>query len=92
MANLNLYRPSSNWYMRIVRFDDELVWDFTAGALSSGPGWGNSYVVLTFNSHIGGHPVDLPGLPKGKYDLLYYDAASPDPSDEVLFGQEWVVL
>lgn len=92
MANLNLYRASSNWYMRIVRPKDRLVWDYTAGGLSSGPGWGSSYVVLTFNSHIGGYPIDLPNLPNGVYDLLYYNAASPGPGDEVLFGQEWTVL
>lgn len=92
MANYGFYRASSNWYMRIVRLTDKLVWDFTAGALSSGPGWGNSYVVLTFNSHMGGHPIDLPNLPKGRYDLLFYNAVSPSVSDEVKFGDNWVVL
>lgn len=92
MANFNFYRVSANWYMRIVRPNDSLVWDFTAGALSAGPGWGDSYTVLTFSAHLGGHPINLPDLPKGRYELLYYDAAVPAEGDEVLYGEYWNVL
>lgn len=92
MANFNLYRVSANWYMRIVRPNDSLVFDFTANALSAGLSYGDSYQVQVFSDHIGGHPINLPVLPKGRYELLFYDAAAPAVGDEVLYGRYWNIL
>ncbi len=81
------YRGSSNWYMRIVHVKTGKVWDYLVGALSATVVWVNSYTVLTFSVTIGGHVVEMPvGLPDGRYDLLFYNAASPSSSDTLEVG------
>lgn len=88
MANFNLYRPDTNWYMRIVRPSDGFVYDTDAAAMAAAPTWANSVVSLTFSAAINGYPITIPaGVPDGNYELQFYDAAVPAEGDEVLYGE-----
>lgn len=89
MSGFNFYRAQDNWYLRIVRQSDNAIWDETAGAISLGPSYVDSVIVLVWNTLAECYVVDLPDLPVDEYDLLFYNAASPASGDEVLYGQEY---
>ncbi len=92
MANFNFYRAEANWYIRIIRQDDNAVYDNAAGAFAAAPTWANSSIVLTWNAVIEGYPVVLPELAPSVYDIVFYDNATPASGDIVEYGQEWSVL
>ena len=70
MVDFILYRAQANWYMRIIRMEDQAVYDSAAGAMSMGPSWADSVITLAWNSIIGGYEVDLPDVPAGgEYDI-----------------------
>ncbi len=82
------YRPSANWYMRIIRFGDAAVWNRSTGAFSASTPWANSALILTHSAIVGGHPVTLSSaLPVGSYDVLFYNAATPADSDALQVGK-----
>jgi hypothetical protein len=83
MAHFNLYKSSANWYVRIVHARTGKIWDNVASVFSLTPTWANTAIALTFSQYIGGHPVTIPALPTGDYDLLFYDAAAPASTDTV---------
>ncbi len=89
MATFNLYRPQENWYMRIVRPLDGYIYDVNAGAMAVAPSWANSVVALSWSTVPNCYPVNVPTLPNGTYDLLFYNEVSPAEGDEVLYGQEY---
>jgi hypothetical protein len=93
MAHLNLYRPDENWYMRVVRQSDGYVYNANSGAFEVNTSWVNSVVTLTYSEVIGGYSVTVPtACVNGKFDLLFYNAASPLSSDESQYGEEYVDL
>ena len=89
MATFNFYRSQENWYMRIVRPLDGQIYDANAVAMAAAPSWANSVVTLVWDTATNCYPVNVPTLPNGRYDLLFYNAASPAAGDEVKYGQEY---
>jgi len=91
MIHFNFYRPESNFYMRLVHVASGKVWDDFLDILSDDPEiiWVNSAIVLSYSSVIGGYPITLPNrLPQGDYDVLFYESATPQESDEVVTGKK----
>lgn len=88
MAHFNLYKSSANWYFRIVQTRTGKIWDNVASVLSLTPAWADTAIALTFSQHIGGHPITLPALPTGDYDVLFYDAAAPAYTDTVVVAKK----
>jgi len=70
--------------MRLVRVSDCKIWDNTNSELSSTPTYSDTVITLTRNTYVNGIPVTIPAtLPSGKYDMLFYDIATPTNTDEV---------
>ena len=91
MATFNFYRPEDNWYVRIVRASDGFIWDQNGGVMAASPSWANSILTMSWDSTIKAYPVNVPTLPLGDYDILFYNAVSPADTDEIQYGQEYSV-
>ena len=91
-ASIVYYAGSTaNAYARIVSLSPLQVWDDDSDALADSPTWTNSAITLTHDSDVGGFPFAFPDdLPDGKYDVVFYENASPDDADEVKYGEPGV--
>ena len=88
MNQFIFYRSSDNWYLRLVNFRNDKVWDNSNRRFSTTTLWDHSVISLTYNSIIGGHPVIFPSsLPVGVYDILFYNSANPSVSDSIEVGK-----
>ncbi len=87
--DLVIYRKMTNPYVRFVLFNAGQIWDVANSELSATPTYGDTDVQLTAdNTYIGGTPVKIPlNLPAGVWDMLFYDAATPAVTDDVIIAK-----
>lgn len=88
----NVYGSYSNFYYRLVRFEDKLVWDNSNSVLSAAPTFSNTCIAVTIDQYVGGFPIDLPStLPNGEYDFIYYDSATTVCTDVPVGGFRMII-
>lgn len=88
MIHFIFYRTISNWYMRLILVSDGMVWNKVTNTLGATTSWINSSLILEHNATIGGHKISLPtSLPRGEYDVLFYNAANPTIADDLQVGK-----
>jgi hypothetical protein len=85
------YTPLVNPVVRFVRVIDALVWDNVAQEGSFTTAWADSAISYPKNAVAGGIPINIPNLPAGDWDALFYDSASPADTDPLDFAKriEW---
>lgn len=88
MADIIIYASLSNPYAQIIEVSTGKVWDVTNGVLAAAPTYTDTAITMTVNSYYNGYPITMPAtLPKGVFDLIIKENASPANSDSTTIGK-----
>ncbi len=90
MSDFIFYPSEADWYIRIIRVRDYYIYDNNSGLMDASPTWGNSAIILVWDSEIEGYPVSLPTLDSSDYDILFYDNASPTSGDTTQYIERYI--
>lgn len=88
MILATLYRATGfDYYFRIVRKLDGIIYDNDSDELAAAPSWANSAIAMPEVSDKGQYPITIPDdVPAGNYDVVVYVGAAPANTDEREIG------
>ncbi len=89
MTHLIIYAFLTNPYYQLVNVRNNTIWNFSSLALEAAPSpYTDSKTALSKNTAYNGYPITLPAkLPKGDYDLIVKESASPVVTDQVTLAK-----
>jgi len=86
------YQALTDPVVRFVEVGSGKQWDDENSELALKPTYGDTAIALAEDAYINGIPVRIPeDLPAGNYDMIFYDASTPDNADafKSVFRIEW---